>query len=68
MEVAGLATYVQPMFSSTREYCRSYLTDRKPEFFIEVTEEDLIRQQAALDREADEEGKFHIRWGKQKIA
>jgi hypothetical protein len=56
MEVAGLATYVQPMFFSTREYCRLYLTDRKPEFFVEVTEEDLIRQQAALDQEADQEG------------
>ena len=56
MEIAGLATYVQPMFFSTREYCRHYLTERKPEFFIEVTGEDLVRQQAALDREADEEG------------
>ena len=59
IEIAGLATHVQPMFFSTREYCRSYLTDREPEFFIEVTEEDLIRQQAALDREADEEGLRH---------
>ena len=56
MEVAGLATLVQPMFFSTREYCRPYLTERQPEFFVEVTGEDLIRQQAALDREADEEG------------
>ena len=56
MEVAGLATRVQPMFFSTREYCRHYLTERKPEFFIEVTGDDLVRQQAAQDREADEEG------------
>ena len=56
MEVAGLATHVQPMFLSTREYCCPYLTERQPEFFVEVTEEDLIRQQSALDREADEEG------------
>ena len=56
MEVAGLATHVQPMFFSTREYCRPYLTERKPEFFVEITGEDLIRQQAALDQEADEEG------------
>ena len=56
MEVAGLAAYVQPMFFSTREYCRPYLTERQPEFFVEVTGEDLIRQQAALDLEADEEG------------
>ena len=44
------------MFLSTREYCRPYLTERQPEFFVEITGEDLIRQQAALDREADEEG------------
>ena len=56
MEVAGLATYVQPMFFSTREYCRLYLTERNPEFFVEVSQEDLVRQQAALDQEADQEG------------
>ena len=56
LEIAGLATCVQPMFFSTREYCHSYLTEREPEFFVEVTEEDLIRQQAILDQEADEEG------------
>ena len=56
MEVAGLVTYVQPMFFSTREYCRPYLTERKPEFFVEVTGEDLVRQQAELDQEADREG------------
>ena len=56
MEVAGLATCVQPLFITTKEYCRLYLTERTPEFFIQVTEEDLVRQQAALDREADAEG------------
>ena len=56
LEVAGLATRVQPMFFSTKEYCRPYLTEREPGFFVEVTTEDLIRQQEALDREADEEG------------
>ena len=39
-----------------REYCRSYLTERKPDIYIAVTGENLIHQQAALDREADEEG------------
>jgi len=56
MEVAGLVTQVQPMFFSTREYCRPYLSERKPDFFIEVTGEDLVRQQALLDQEADAEG------------
>ena len=56
MEIAGLATHVEPMFITTKEYCRPYLTKRTPEFFIQVTKEDLERQQAVLDREADEEG------------
>ena len=56
MEIAGLATCVQPMFFSTREYCRPYLTEREPEFFVDVTGEDLVRQQVALDLEADQEG------------
>ena len=56
MDIAGLAVCVQPMFSSTREYCRPYLTERNPEFFIEVTRDVLIYQQAMLDQEADKEG------------
>ena len=56
MEVAGLATQVQPMFGSTKEYCRPYLTDRESEFFIEITDADLIHQQELLDQEADREG------------
>ena len=56
MEVAGLAAHVQPIFVTTREYCRPYLTEQKPEFFIEITAEDLMRQQALLDQEADAEG------------
>ena len=56
LEVAGLVTHVQPMFFSTREYCRPYLTEREPEFYVEVTAEDLIHQQELLDQEADQEG------------
>lgn len=56
LEIAGLATHVEPMFITTKEYCRPYLTERTPKFYIQVTKEDLARQQAALDREADEEG------------
>ena len=56
IEIAGLVTGVQPMFFSTREYCRSYLTEKMPEFYVEVTPEDLLRQQDLLDQEADEEG------------
>lgn len=56
MEIAGVVVRVQPLFQSTREYCRPYLTDKAPEFFVEVTPEDLVAEQAALDREAVEEG------------
>ncbi len=56
MEIAGLATSVQPLFISTREYCRGYLTERPPEFLVETTREDLAYEQKMLDIEAEEEG------------
>ena len=56
MEIAGLVTRVEPRFISTREYCRPYLAEKKPEFFVEVTPEDLVYEQKMLDIEAVEEG------------
>ena len=56
IQIAGLVTRVQPMFISTREYCRPYLTELEPECFVEVTEEDLAYEQQMRDIEADEEG------------
>jgi len=56
MEIAGLVVSVQPLFQSTREYCRAYLTEKAPEFFVEVTAEELAFQQQLLDVEAMEEG------------
>jgi hypothetical protein len=56
MEIAGLVTRVQPMFVTTREYCRDYLSDHEPDFFVEVTEDDLAYEQKMLDMEAVEEG------------
>ena len=56
MEIAGLVVYVQPLFQSTKEYCRPYLTDKKPEFFVNVTPEDLAFEQRMLEQEAIEEG------------
>ena len=56
MEVAALAVQVQPMFFSTKEYCRDYLTEKAPELFVTVTPEDLVFEQKMLDQEADEEG------------
>ena len=56
MEIAGAVFLVQPLFQSTREYCRPYLTDKEPEYFITVMPENLIQEQQFLDREALEEG------------
>ena len=56
IEIAGLVACVQPLFSSTREYCRDYLSERKPEFFLEVTPQDLVYEQLLWEREAVEEG------------
>lgn len=56
MEIAGFPFRVEPLFGSTRAYCRDYLTEREPEFFVKVTREDLLQEQALLNLEADEEG------------
>lgn len=56
MEIAGLSVGVQPLFQSTREYCRPYLSDHAPEVFVQVTQENLAFEQMMLDRVAVEEG------------
>lgn len=56
MEIAGIVFRVQPLFQSTREYCKPYLTDREAEFFVEVLPDDLPKEQELLDQEAIAEG------------
>ena len=56
IQIAGISVCVQPMFASTREYCRGYLTDLQPNFFVEVTAQDLVDTQRVLEVEAVEEG------------
>ena len=56
MEIAGLAVRVQPLFQSTKEYCRPYLTDKAPELCVQTTEADLEFEQRVLELEAVEEG------------
>ena len=56
MEIAGLVVSVQPMFQSTKEYCRPYLTDKEPELSVQIAVEDLAFEQRMLDVEAVEEG------------
>lgn len=56
VEIAGLVACIQPLFFSTREYFRSFLTDRDPEYYIEVSRQDLIYEQEMAEIEAVEEG------------
>lgn len=56
MEIAGLVVGVKPLFQSTKEYCRPYLTDMEPEFNVDVTLEDLENEQKLLEEEAVAEG------------
>ena len=56
MEIAGLVVQVQPLFQSTREYCKDYLSNKEAEFFVTVAGEDLPFQQELLEQEAMEEG------------
>lgn len=56
IQIAGLVTHVQPLFTSTREYCRPYLTDLEPELFVDVTGNDLAYEQQMAENEALAEG------------
>lgn len=56
IKIAGHNVQVTSLFESTRDYCRSYLTEEAPEVTVSVTREDLEFEQAALLREALEEG------------
>lgn len=56
IEIAGLVAHVQPLFGSTLEYCRAYLSDQEPDFFVEITLQDLVREQVLWEQEAMEEG------------
>lgn len=56
MEIAELSVGVRPIFQSTIEYCRPYLSDREPEVFVTVTSEDLILEQRLLEEEALKQG------------
>lgn len=56
IEIAGVSIRVHPMFQSTKEYCRPYLTDREPELIVWITAEDLVHQQMLLEKQAIDEG------------
>lgn len=56
INIAGLTARVQPLFVSTRDYCRNYLSEDQSEILVEVTRDDLIREQTLWEQEAIEEG------------
>ena len=56
IKIAGHVVQVQSVFDSTRDYCGRYLTEENPEFFIQVTREDMAREQQLYYEEALEEG------------
>ena len=56
IEIAGRRAAVTALFDSTRDYCRSYLTEEPADFSVTVTREDLAFEQQALLEEALEEG------------
>ena len=56
LAIAGLTARVQPMFASTREYCRRYLSELEPECFVEITLDALQYTQELLEKEAVEDG------------
>ena len=56
MKIAGKVIEVQPLFESTKAYCLPYLTEQDADFSVEITSDDLIREQLALEQEAIEEG------------
>ena len=58
IEIAGAVFSVEPIFASTREYCKRYLSEKEPVFRISVTEDDLDFEQKQLEKEAVEQ---HIR-------
>ena len=56
MQIAHTVFRVRPLYESTMEYCKAYLTEQEPQHTIEVSPEDLVAQQALLEREAVEQG------------
>ncbi len=56
IQIADLVAEVQPLYETTRVYCRNYLTDLPAAFQITITEADLTFEQHMLDIEAKEEG------------
>lgn len=60
LKIAGQVASVTCLFESTPHYFAPYLTDRAPDFSIQITEGDLRFEQKDADDEAREDG-FRLR-------
>jgi len=56
IEIAGKVAAVTSLFESTRDYCRLYLSHKKPDFSLTIVPEDLTFEQEKADEEARLEG------------
>ena len=56
IEIAGVVFEILPLFQSTKEYFKQYLTDGSAEYLVRVSHDDLAYEQHLLDCEAVEEG------------
>lgn len=56
MEIAGFSIGVEPLFQSTKEYCRPYLTETSSDFLVHISQDDLAAEQLRLEKEAVEQG------------
>ena len=56
LKIAGHVGKVHSRFDSTKDYCRSYLTEEAAQFEVTVTSGDLAFEQAELLAEAEAEG------------
>ena len=56
LEIAGRVAHVTSLFESTPHHFSAYLTNREPDFSMEIQDFDLRFEQADADAEAAEEG------------
>ena len=56
IEIAGTVFGIEPLFQSTKEYFKGYLTESPADHTVSLTHDDLALEQHLLDLEADEEG------------
>lgn len=56
MKICGLTMEIEPMFCSTKEYFKKYLSCEPGDSCVTVTRENLAYEQRMLDLEAEQEG------------